>query len=152
MLRSRSCDRRSIRGLRRCLLPNGGILTDRTGYLLIFRNIYPTSTDTGWRGQWIWVRHCLPPNRFSSALLMNSIPRMMAILPPAPKVKALSDLWSKCMKAGSMSEKSQTRDDADLANLAWFPLLNMHGFRPAQVALAFSPTSRRVAETLRRLP
>jgi hypothetical protein len=27
--------------------------------------------------------------------------------------------------------------DADLANLAWFPLLNMRGFRSAQVALAF---------------
>jgi hypothetical protein len=27
--------------------------------------------------------------------------------------------------------------DADLANTAWFPLLNMRGFRPAQVALAF---------------
>ncbi len=27
--------------------------------------------------------------------------------------------------------------DADLAKLAWFPMLNMRGFRPAQVALAF---------------
>jgi len=27
--------------------------------------------------------------------------------------------------------------DADLANPAWFPLLNMRGFRPSQVALAF---------------